>query len=354
MQLFCLCITSFIAVILILKLYDIARFASLKVSMQDVLLFTTYQIPYVLPFAIPISALISSVLLLQRLSATHEMTALRAAGIGVYQLLHPLLLITWILFILNFYVTFELTPMSRLRCKSMIEKTISTNPLLLFAKNKGLGGQNCHIKTRSNAYKKEMRDVFIWNRDKQTNRIYLISSPKIKFSPPYLKGEDVTVIAPTSKLEEKRLDNLYMESQSKIRILGNNVSQLLRRTSQTINPEYLPTKMLLAKGELEKFKKPKTLKRVQLEFSRRLAYALMALSFPILGMSCGIYTGKKPPKKRIFLVCAFPCMTFIFSLIAKSVQKNLFAAGFCYFFPHFLILLFCMLMLKRLNRGVET
>ena len=39
------------------------------------------QIPYILPIAIPVSCLITAMLLFQRLSKTHELTAFRTCGL---------------------------------------------------------------------------------------------------------------------------------------------------------------------------------------------------------------------------------------------------------------------------------
>lgn len=78
-----LCVTAFIAVLLTTRLDEIAHFASMGPEGFYIILYTLYQIPYILPIAIPISCLISSILLIQRLSRSHELTALRASGMGL-------------------------------------------------------------------------------------------------------------------------------------------------------------------------------------------------------------------------------------------------------------------------------
>lgn len=76
-----LSVFSFIAILLVSRLEEIAQFAALGAKLSYLALFILYQIPYVLPIAIPISCLISAMLLFQRLSHTHELTALRAGGL---------------------------------------------------------------------------------------------------------------------------------------------------------------------------------------------------------------------------------------------------------------------------------
>src|SRR5438132_1223109 len=77
------CNLAFVAILLTMQLDDIAHFAALGAPFHYILLFTFHQIPYILPIALPLSCLIASLLLMQRLSNTHELTALRASGFSL-------------------------------------------------------------------------------------------------------------------------------------------------------------------------------------------------------------------------------------------------------------------------------
>ena len=90
-QVLALCVSGFIAVLLVLRFSEIARFASSGLRKLKVLLFTLYQIPYILPIAVPVSCLIASILLFQRLSHTHELTAFRTCGLGLKPIIYPLI-----------------------------------------------------------------------------------------------------------------------------------------------------------------------------------------------------------------------------------------------------------------------
>ena len=54
-QVLALSVSSFIAILLVLRFQEIARFASSGTAQLKVLLFTLLQIPYILPIAIPVS-----------------------------------------------------------------------------------------------------------------------------------------------------------------------------------------------------------------------------------------------------------------------------------------------------------
>ncbi|HEY4831929.1 MAG TPA: LptF/LptG family permease, partial [Waddliaceae bacterium] len=99
---------SFVAILLISRLEEIAQFAAMGAKFSYLIIFTLYQIPYILPIAIPISCLISAMILFQRLSSTHEFTALRSCGIALSRIITPILLASLFLSVGCFYITSEM------------------------------------------------------------------------------------------------------------------------------------------------------------------------------------------------------------------------------------------------------
>ncbi|GAB4193047.1 MAG: hypothetical protein Tsb0015_15590 [Simkaniaceae bacterium] len=350
---FILALGSFISAILILKLYDIARFASLRVDIAKIFLFALYQIPYILPLAIPLSSLLSSMLLLHKLSATHEITAMRAGGLGIRDISAPFIFAGLTVFLLNFYITFELSPDCRMRSKSLIENATAFNPILLFQKSKFLKIKDSYIEMTSSERGKDAGDILFFGKNQATGRIFFIMASALEIKKDNLKGKDVSLIAPFSKTNEKDFDNLYIENQSNLTVSANKISKLLRRTSCNINHEYLPTKLLLAKTAMEKKFKPKSVVRARFELARRLSYALLAFSFTYLGMTFGIQIGRSPSKKNLLLTFALASLTFVFFMAGKSFHKNPLLASVCYFFPHLLIFGISTYAQKRLNEGRE-
>src|ERR1700722_4320174 len=126
-----LCTLSFIALLLTSRLEEIAHIATYGANFKLVFLFAAYQIPTILPIAISISALISSLLLFQRLSQTYELTAFRALGISLRSILCPLLLAGALLGVMNFYISSEIATATHLQTRKMAYALTSINPLLL-------------------------------------------------------------------------------------------------------------------------------------------------------------------------------------------------------------------------------
>ena len=111
LRVFFLSVCTFIAVLLVSRFKEIARFAALSSDPLKTGLFLVYQFPLILPMAIPISALIASILLFQRLSRTYELTALRASGLSLGSILSPLLFGSLLPSLLNFSLAAEISPL---------------------------------------------------------------------------------------------------------------------------------------------------------------------------------------------------------------------------------------------------
>jgi lipopolysaccharide export system permease protein len=126
-----LCVFAFIAMLLTTRLDEIAHFAALGPEGLLILTFALNQIPYVLPIALPIACLISTILLIQRLSRTHELTALRAAGLGINEILAPILIAATFLAATNFFIVSELATHSHLTTSLLKNELRAVNPLLL-------------------------------------------------------------------------------------------------------------------------------------------------------------------------------------------------------------------------------
>ena len=61
------------------------------VSLAQVLLITSFTLPYVFFFTLPMATLLASLIAFSRLNEDNEITALRASGVSLYQLFPPVI-----------------------------------------------------------------------------------------------------------------------------------------------------------------------------------------------------------------------------------------------------------------------
>lgn len=114
----CLCI--FVFTYLIIHFFGrIDDFLEAHVAKGVMLSYFLYKIPYIFVQMLPPSVLIAIVLVLTIMKKNNEITALKASGINVVQLLQPLLFIGLVLSIVLFLVSEVVVPFTSSRCNDI-------------------------------------------------------------------------------------------------------------------------------------------------------------------------------------------------------------------------------------------
>lgn len=80
------------------------------VSVWIILRAFTYNIPYILTFSIPMSAMTTVLLLFGRLSLDGEITAMRASGLSMWQIISPIIFVSIVLSCFCVYLNVSLAP----------------------------------------------------------------------------------------------------------------------------------------------------------------------------------------------------------------------------------------------------
>ena len=181
-QVYALCVTGFIAILLVMRFQEIAKFACSGAAKSTIFLFAVYQIPFILPFAIPISCLIAAILLFQRLSHTHELTALRASGLGLKVIVYPLMLGGTLLALVNFGMVSELAPRCRGLSKNLIYDMTALNPLFLFQKETLVKLRNSYVDMKVLKSGKYAEDVVFIMKNLSNQRLGIMIAKELSMN----------------------------------------------------------------------------------------------------------------------------------------------------------------------------
>ena len=347
---FSLSLSGLIACLLITRFQDIAHFATLAGNFRLTLLFTLYQIPYILPFAIPISCLIASMTLFQKLSTSHELTALRSAGLSLKTIKQPLKFLALFLAIGNFLIVSELTPITRRKGNTLLKDLMSSNPLLVLEKNKQLKIKDSYIDMDSLEVGKGVKNMILVLS--QGDHLALLSIESLQVKERHLIGQNVAYITPLSHREENKLPDLMVENQKTIEMELSALTPLLIPPSLAERTEYYPLKPLiesLAKASLRE----KSLAKGKYELMRRFFFPLLTLTFTFLGMSFGCQVGRNKTSQAIktLIMASYAFLCF---LASKSQHRHpQFAALFILILPHLPLLYLARRAEQRMNRGLE-
>lgn len=360
-----LCLVGFVAILLTTRLDEIAHFATLGPEGIYILLFTLHQIPYILPIALPIACLISSILLVQRLSRTQELTALRAAGLSLSSLFTPLLLAAALLSLGNFYVVSELSTESHLTTGLLKTQLRSINPLLLLHNKHLLKMKGIFLRTLGPSKMGEsVEKVVIASPNKHNDRINLLIADKLRASSAKFVGHQVTLISSIGDNAENSSDDLAIENLSHAHMSVQDFGQMMQKKVWSLNNDHLKMSLLLAKLKVEKGELAKSTPEVRKlatrcvarcysEILRRTSIAFAVFSFTLLGCAYGISISRFQSNRAIFTVIAFAAFVLIAFFVAKGIEDQLFAAATLYIAPHLILVAASLRMIKRASQGVE-
>lgn len=365
LKVFFLATISFIAILLVSRLEEIAQFIALGAPLGTAFLFILYQIPYILPIAVPISCLLSSMLLMQRLSMTSELIALRGGGFSFRALIAPLATASLLLSFTTFYISSELATNSHLNTRKMVYNLTSVNPLLLLAKARTPKLKMAYVQMDPVQQGKKAKELFIAYYNRASKRINCFLAKKVELKNQDLIAKDVTCIVTTPSPKNENDEVLMVENQSVVECGASEFAKILRHEGWKIANDHLKLRLLLIKREelenqIKEASRPgiikelrKTISKCDTEIVRRFSLAIAPLTFTLLGISFGIQIGRKTRKKKIFYVVALGAFALISFFTAKELDHLFLIASSLFVIPH-LLMTFCSLWtLRRAAIGKE-
>lgn len=361
---------AFVAILLTMRLEEIAHFATLGASPQAVVMFVCNQIPYILPIAIPLSSLIAAFILSQRLSNTHTLTALRASGISCVNILTPFWLLAALLSCVNFWVVSELATSSHLQNNLMKSELRAINPLLLLHNKHLMRLKGYHFEALGASRMGESSaDVVLALPGQKYERIYLMLAQKLKVTPEHFTGDGMTLITGMEG-EEENFDNVLIENMQHTQTNVSDLSELLQKKITSIQNDQLKLSLLYARiqeehTQLEQakaLKEPK--KRIKelsdqlngslSEIAKRCSVALSVFSCTFLGSISGINISRRRPYRPLLLCIGLTTLYLVSFFVAKNLDHRLILSTSLFFVPHVLIIALTCLRLLRIERGIET
>ncbi|MDN3507715.1 MAG: LptF/LptG family permease [Simkaniaceae bacterium] len=350
LKVFTLCLISFIAILLVTRSQDIAKFAALSSEWKMIGLFISYQIPYLLPLAIPISCLISATILAQRLSRSHELTSMRASGISLALIGAPIMIITGFLALANLYIASEIAPQSRIRGKRVLFETAAKNPLILMQKNKLLKIKDSYVDMEMIRSPHLAGNVIFAFRNPSTGRINVIAADELELKQSVFHGKDVAILSTTESKEEAAFDPTILENRKTVEAEAMLVTELLQASSMQLGYEYFPLKQMLIKGKEEGQKAQSV---IIFEIYRRLFFFLAPFTLAYIGLVFGTQIGRRSRQNNVFWIVILTGVVFVLYLAAKSFEGKPLLAFLFFFAPHPLVFLLAGRRNWKLAHGVE-
>lgn len=352
LQVFLLCVSSFIAVLLVSRFQEIAKFAALCPSKISVLPFILYQIPYILPIAIPISCLISTLLLIQKMSSSHELTSLRASGLSLRSILFPLFLLSSVIGMLNLHVASEILPECKTKSKKLVYEMTTINPLFLLQKDTLIKIKHTFVDMKSMNAGENAKDVVFIINNQSNGRLSMIVAEKLSLEKGLFLGKNVALVSSIDSKIPDSFDHLVIENQKLMTTQDSALSHFLHIAQQQPGFDQVNFRHMISKYRTEK-DSSSSLAKFSSELTRRLSLGFAPLTFTFIGTTFGMSIGRTQNKKR-FVWAILLSSSFLFTfVIAKSMKHSPLVALFLYALPHPCIIYFTTKLLRNLSRGKE-
>jgi len=344
LKIFSLSVGSIVSILIVSRFKDIAHFAALSADWPKTALFTSYQIPFILPMAIPISALFASFLLVQKMSRSHELAALRSAGFSLRQILMPILLTGGFLTLANFFLCAEITPICQLESIKILHQEASPNPLVLLQRRKLMKLKTTYVQLKEK--EGQIVDLVLIAHTGSHPRLELIASDLLRLEEDQLIGEGTAIVSHPSS-EGFDFDPLLIENLSTLSMQAPLLSEFLTKRSHKTTIRALDFRMLLQAG-----KKPGKKGRVALvELLRRCSLSLAVLTFTFLGCAFGMETGKKQSKSGSLYALSLALLLLSSYFLGKGLRFHATVSALAFLLPHALSWVCSVWRLKCVSRG---
>jgi lipopolysaccharide export system permease protein len=348
LRVFFLSVSTFIAILLVSRFKEIARFTALSGDWMKTAFFVVYQIPLILPIAIPVSALIASLLLFQRLSRTFELTALRASGISLTSILTPILYVASLLTLFSFTMNAAISPFCRRESKAILYRETSANPLLLLQRQNLVKVKHAYINMNVQDEGKAAKDFVLIAHNESNQRLNLISARKLRIAGAKLLGYDVAIVSHLHSEREDSFDPLVIENQTSMSTAAPVLSSALKKNRPRLESNALGLRML----RLRMKESGKQAQGALVEILRRLTLSLAVFSFTLLGCAFGIEQGRNPSKTNLLIALGFTLTVLISYLLGKELKAfPPIAAMIAFLLPHPIIWIASSIQLHRAARG---
>lgn len=361
---------AFIAVLLTTRLDEIAHFATLGAESIYVILFTLHQIPYILPIAIPISCLISVVILIQRLSTSHELTALRASGLSIGQILAPILIASGWLTLGSFYLISEVATTSHLSAGLLKSELRSMNPMLLMNNKYLMKMKGFYFDTLGPSRVGESAEqVIIAMPNKSNTRINLMVAEGLQVDIENFIGNGMTLITSLGSEVKDKPDQLIIENIGEAKTSLRDFSQMIEKKVWTVNDDHLKMPLLMTRigdersalnqaveaehpsSEIKQL--TRNINRGYNEVFRRVSLAVAVFTFTLLGAAFGVSISRHKSNRGLIYIIGLATLFLVAFFSAKGMEHQLSLPAFLYFFPHLLIVALSLWTLRRASQGIE-
>jgi LPS export ABC transporter permease LptF len=305
------------------RFYDI--FFSVNIPANLVSQLTLALIPNVIAFTCPMAVLVGVIIGLSRMQGDSELVAIRAAGVGNFQITLPVVVLGIVLSLFAFFVNLYGVPLAagivrRVAMQTAIYKLES--PIEPGVFNTEVAGYTIYVKD-GDLTAGQWKNIFIYNEDEKSGTMRLITSSNGRIDSSNEQSELVleNAVSSTFTKTDGQSDKYVSEKIGEIRFaIKTRRGELIEKlSSQELTPEELGLAQL---SEFAGKKEGKERTEAQILWQRRIILSLSPLIFCVLGTSMVLRFARRGRGFGIFLALMSLITYYLFAFLGEQLART--------------------------------
>jgi lipopolysaccharide export system permease protein len=325
-------------------------------------------LPFAVTYALPMGMLTGVLLTLGRLSADSEITAMRAAGIGVSRIARPVLVLAALGVGLGLYFNFDSMPRARVEYHRELAAAIRANPLsIIVAKTfiRDFPGYVVYVSEKQGGL---MKDFWLWELDSDRRVKRLVHATSGRFD--YDEENNALILTLTHAQVETR-NAANPENFSEAQLVGSfekseairlPLDQFFGRSGVRLKQEWLTyAELNAARARLaaepmpadpaEAKKAVKARMKLELIYHDKFNTALAVLSLALIGVPLGIKVSRRETSANFAVALGLTLAYYLMTVAVKVLDRHPeYRPDLLLWLPNLILLAFGVWLFSRIEK----
>ena len=288
--------------------------------------------PYAVSWALPMGTLVGILLVMGRLSANNEITAMKASGISLWRIAVPFLCFAMLSALFAVWMNASYAPEARSSYKEIIRNVVRKDPLRFIVAQRFIHDFPGYVFFAGDKEGNALEDLWVWELDEQKRVVRLVRADRgvLAFEPEN-DGLILTLERAVAELRDednpddlKKIKPTIFIGETSIRF---NLSQILGRAEKAEKLSQMPIsrkleKLKTVKGLLiatDSIELKETLRKEQINIQYHiqhgfaLGYSVFALA--LLGIPLGLKASRTETLANVAIALGLAMSYYVFNVV---------------------------------------
>ena len=308
----------------------IGHFLAGRMSLGTTIELMLWLLPYAVMYALPMGILCGVLLVLGRMSAENEVTAMRAAGLSLVRIARPIYVLGGLGMVCALVVNVQFMPQARVKYKQELLHAIRTDPKLLIVPKTFIREFRRTVVYVGEREGDRIKDVWVWRLDPELRVTEMLraESGTIAFN----EEENSLVFTPVNAVVEHRPEKNpedfktdFQPSTFSSTSMTFSLEKLFGHQIVNTKPEWLTLPRLLGAIEAQKAPAPdgaeaarvKTLTKLRMVLQDKLAMGVAVLTFVFIAVPLGIKVSRRETSANLGVAVALALSYYFLTVVVK-------------------------------------